>query len=132
MNATLSEEIRNCRDGVFKNPYQGTDKKVVFICSMGILRSATGARLYAKYYNTRTAGSYPDALIPLTANLIVWADELVFVNRENYNNTMEKYSSNQYLNELLKDKSVILDIPNKYPHMHPMLVDEFRKQYEDF
>jgi rhodanese-related sulfurtransferase len=43
---TLSEKIRDCRDGVVKNPFQGTDKKVVFVCSMGILRSATAARIY--------------------------------------------------------------------------------------
>ena len=79
---TLSDEIRACRDGVIHNPFQGKDKKVVFVCSMGILRSATAARLYAHKYNTRSTGSWNDALIPLTATLLEWADEVVFVNRE--------------------------------------------------
>ena len=51
----LSSTIKNYRGGIFANPYQGNDKKVVFICSMGILRSATAARIYGRKYNTRTA-----------------------------------------------------------------------------
>jgi len=67
------------------NPYQGQDKRVVFVCSAGILRSATAARMYANKYNTRAAGSEEYALIPLTNDLVLWANELVFVNKENYN-----------------------------------------------
>ena len=55
---TFSDEIRLCRDGVVNNPYQGKDKKVLFVCSMGILRSATAARIYANRFNTRCAGTY--------------------------------------------------------------------------
>lgn len=127
---TLSDEIRDCRDGVVKNPYQGKDKKVVFVCSMGILRSATGARLYAHKYNTRTAGTWSDALVPLTPILMAWADELVFVSKSNYDSVMDAIEDNEIRNEI-KDKSLYLDIPDKYPHMHPELVRAFKEQYED-
>lgn len=128
MTKTLSDEIRACRDGVVKNPYQGPDKRVVFVCSMGILRSATGARLYAHKYNTRTAGSWPDALVPLTPMLMAWADELVFVNKENYDNIIDKLEG--AMHTFVASKSKVLNIPDKYPHMHPELIKAFEEQYE--
>src|SRR3990172_8814218 len=98
----LSNIIRECKDGAAGNPYQGSDKKVLFVCSMGILRSATGARLYASRYNTRSAGTYSDALIPVTPILLVWADEIVFVNHSNYMAVKDEYE------ELIKGKSRVL------------------------
>lgn len=127
---TLSEQIRDCRDGVVRNPFQGPDKKVVFVCSMGILRSATGARLYAHKYNTRTAGTWPDALVPLTPILIEWADEIVFVNQENANQIFAKLDPQEYIR--VKEKSKVLNIPDNYPHMAPELIKAFQEQYEDF
>lgn len=126
---TKSDEIRNCRDGVVANPFQGKDKKVVFICSMGILRSATGARLYAHKYNTRSAGTWADALVPLTPVLIAWADQLVFVNKSNYDQARAKYVGTP-LYHILTDKAKVLDIPDNYEHMHPKLIEAFEQQYE--
>jgi predicted protein tyrosine phosphatase len=127
MTKTLSEQIRACRDGVVKNPYQGSDKKVLFVCSMGILRSATAARLYAPKYNTRSAGSWGDALIPLTPILLAWAQEIVFVNKENYNNAVVEFGE-----EVFKETPTkVLNIPDQYPHMHPELIKAFKEQYED-
>lgn len=128
MTQTLSDKIRDCRDGVVKNPYQGKDKRIVFVCSMGILRSATGARIYAHKYNTRTAGSWPDALIPLTPMLMAWADELVFVNQENYDNIINQLEGSMHT--FVASKSKVLNIPDKYPHMHPELIKAFEEQYE--
>lgn len=124
---TLSEQIKNCREGPFSNPFQGDDKKVVFVCSMGILRSATGARLYAHKYNTRSCGTWAEALIPLSENLLQWADEVVFVNAENYSNAISKFGLEQ-LNSIPSIR--VLKIPDEYPHMHPKLVQAFKEQYE--
>lgn len=107
----------------YNNPYQGPDKRVLFVCSAGLLRSATGARLYAKKYNTRACGSTSYALIPISDNLIVWADEIVFVNEENYLDVTDKYN-------LEKKKIVVLDIPDNYSHMAPELIQAFSNQYE--
>lgn len=123
---TFSDDIRKCRDGVVRNPYQGKDKKVLFVCSMGILRSATAARIYAHKYNTRSAGTYSDALIPLSPILIAWADEIVFVNKENYEMFKKRVDD-------VGDYNVkVLDIPDRYEHMHPELIKSFEEQYEDF
>lgn len=129
---SFSDQIRLCRSGVVNNPYQGKDKKVVFVCSMGILRSATGARLYARRYNTRSAGTWPDALIPLTPLLISWADELVFVNKENWEQMIKRYSVIDGATDLFQKikEAKVLDIPDSYEHMHPALVNAFEEQYE--
>lgn len=124
---TLSNQIRNSRTGAAYNPFQGTDKKVLFVCSMGILRSATGARLYAHKHNTRSAGTYEEALIQVTPLLLEWADEVVFVNMENYQTVIQ----DEDLSPLLEARPFkILDIPDEYEHMHPSLVRAFEQQYE--
>ena len=126
MTKTLSDQIRACRDGVVKNPYQGTDKKVLFVCSMGILRSATAARIYAHKYNTRSAGSWGDALIPLTPMLLAWADEIVFVNQSNFEGAVREFG----LEVFQETDTVVLNIPDSYPHMHHKLIEAFEEQYE--
>lgn len=128
IETNLSNKIRLCKDGPVNNPYQGKDKKVLFVCSMGILRSATGARLYANKYNTRSAGSYADALIPVTGVLLSWADEVVFVNVSNYTDIMDNLESDE--REELSRKSIVLSIPDCYEHMHPKLQAAFHEQYE--
>ena len=107
------------------NPYQGEDKRVLFVCSAGLLRSATGARLYAKKYNTRAAGSHPYALIPVTSELLIWAQEVVFVNEENYRQVVQHFDLDEFPC-LIK----VLDIPDQYEHMHPKLIEAFEQQYE--
>lgn len=108
------------------NPYQGTDKRILFVCSAGILRSATAARVYAKKYNTRAAGSAPYALIPVNRDLLVWANEVVFMNKENYESVKLDYP---WIDEI---NVTVLNIPDMYEHMSPKLLDELREQYEDF
>lgn len=62
------------------NPFQGKAKRVLCVCSAGLLRSPTMANvLHQKYgYNTRSAGVTIDfALIPVDEVLLMWADEIV-------------------------------------------------------
>jgi predicted protein tyrosine phosphatase len=125
----LSQKIRDYRGGVYANPYQGTDKRVVFVCSMGILRSATAARIYGCKYNTRTAGTWPDALVRLSPELVSWADEIVFVNQSNYLSSLDRFQENEVLFEKIK-KAKVLNIPDDYEHMHPKLIEAFQEQYE--
>lgn len=65
---------------VSKNPYQGLYKRILCVCSAGILRSATTALVLSKEpfnFNTRSAGLEKYALIPVTEVLLEWADEIV-------------------------------------------------------
>jgi predicted protein tyrosine phosphatase len=107
------------------NVYQGRDKKVLFVCSAGILRSATAARIYANKYNTRAAGSHEYALIPVSGDLLLWADEVVFVNEENYRTVCLRFDLDTF-----DCKIRVLNIPDYYNHMQPELVMAFDAQYE--
>ena len=111
----------------FDNPYQGNDKRVLFVCSAGLLRSATAARIYAKKYNTRAVGSESYALIPITHELLLWAHEVVFVNKENHDTVAKNFDLTEF-----PCKVIVLDIPDQYEHMHVKLIEAFKEQYEDF
>lgn len=117
-------------DSKSRNPYdtiyQGTDKRVLFVCSAGLLRSATAARIYGRKYNTRCAGTGKEyALIHLSEPLMDWADEIVFVHPRNYDQAGFYFDLVAY-----KDKIRILDIPDEFEHMDPRLIDHFYQQYE--
>ena len=63
------------------NEYQGPYKRVLCVCSAGLLRSPTAALVLSQEpfnYNTRAAGLDVDfALIPVDDVLVKWADEIV-------------------------------------------------------
>ena len=126
MVQNLTDKILQYSNGVVANPYQGKDKKVLFVCSAGILRSATAARMYAGKYNTRCAGTGMEyALIKLDEQLMDWADEIVFVNPWNYDQAGFYFDLVPY-----RDKMKVLNIPDEHEHMAPELVQAFEEQYE--
>lgn len=110
----------------YNHSAQGEFTRLLFVCSAGILRSATGANYYAKLgYNTRCCGTADFALIPLSVNLIQWADRIVFVNRENYREAVSKFSRLQDIT-LKLSKSIVLDIPDVFDYNDPSLIFEFK------
>lgn len=96
------------------NQYQTDAKKVLCVCAAGVLRSPTMAFvLHRKLgFNTRAVGSDIDwALIPISQALIVWADEIVFVDTKSF-----KELDTECL-DYIKDIGVpctILNIPDNY------------------
>jgi predicted protein tyrosine phosphatase len=117
------------------NPFQGKDKKVLCVCSAGLLRSPTTALvLHAEYgYNTRACGvSEEYALIPLSEALIAWADEIVFVNPENYYSAIDNYNeeASPRAYKWLREKSIVLDIADDYDYNSPALRETILWQYK--
>lgn len=76
MNEFLMNRLANCG-----NSYQGTYKRVLVVCSAGLLRSPTAALVLSQApynYNTRAAGLVKEfALIPVDEVLLTWAEEIV-------------------------------------------------------
>jgi predicted protein tyrosine phosphatase len=69
------------------NKFQTSAKKVLCCCSAGLLRSPSLANVLHKAlgFNTRAVGCDKEyALIPISQALIWWADEIVFVNKDNF------------------------------------------------
>ena len=113
----------------FDNPYQGKYPKVLFVCSAGILRSATAAYWFGSKYgwNTRAAGSALYALVPLSVNLITWADTIYFVAEENYQEAKKAFEDFLDIGEM-ESKSKVLDIPDIYNYRDPDLIYKLEEQ----
>lgn len=106
----------------YDNIFQGPKRRVLFVCSAGMLRSATAAAVGAELgFNTRSCGSHNYALIPISVNLIHWAQSIFFVNIENFREVQCTFAGNTEILELLKEKSNIWDIEDDYAYDDPML-----------
>jgi predicted protein tyrosine phosphatase len=129
----FSENTKNA--AIFKtsapyaNPYQGQAPRWLFVCSAGLLRSPTGAALAIKHgINARSCGSnFNYALIPCSANLINWAEKIIFVNKENLWQLEDNFLGHKDLLEQIERKAVVLNIPDNFEYMDPELVQEFEK-----
>lgn len=112
----------------FSNEYQGIYSRYLFVCSAGMLRSPTGAAVATKLgYNARSCGSADYALIPLSVNLVHWADKIFFVQEENYVVALETFARDIPTQNLIRNKAKVLDIEDQYNYMDLGLVQIFEK-----
>ena len=110
------------------NSFQGTTKKVLTVCSAGLLRSATLQNMLIKEYgyNVRNCGTDESyALIPISEALVLWADEIVFVNKENFNSVRVELETLKVIH-----KCYVLNIPDQYAFNDPELIKICKEQYE--
>lgn len=109
------------------NPGQGDAKRVLCVCSAGLLRSPTAANIiHQDYgYNTRACGDEPAfALVMFDEVLIQWADQIVCMGPEN------SKVVNRALDELDLNKEVVeLDIQDSFPYMNKGLIELIRERY---
>jgi predicted protein tyrosine phosphatase len=109
------------------NPYQGAYKKVLCVCSAGLLRSPTAARVLQEDYgfNTRACGVVEEyALIPISAALVLWADEIVFME-----NTHFKWVKDYLEEHRMLDKVTVLNIEDNHSYNSEELRAQIREQY---
>jgi predicted protein tyrosine phosphatase len=114
----MFNRIGNCH-----NQFQGKFKKVLCVCSAGLLRSPTAAVVLSQEpfnYNTRAAGMDKEfALIPVDEVLLEWADEIV---------CMEKVHLLQ-LKRMTKKPVICLEIEDSFEYRNPKLVELIQKKY---
>jgi predicted protein tyrosine phosphatase len=108
------------------NPYQGDTPRALFICSAGLLRSATAAHIFSAPpydWNTRTAGiDTAFALNPVTEALLCWADHIFVMDDIQWQMIRLLFSESEHLNEIML-RVQVLHIPDKYSYRHPELID---------
>jgi predicted protein tyrosine phosphatase len=106
----------------YANPYQGVATRILFVCSAGMLRSPTAADVATRAgYNARSCGSSIEmALIPLSVNLIMWAEKIVFMNSSNKIEAAQKFFGD---NESMKriDGGVVWHVEDVYDRDDPTL-----------
>lgn len=117
------------RYGIHSNSYQGHYDKVLCVCSAGILRSATAAHVLAgEPYNcnTRNVGTAGYALIPVTEDLIQWADYIVCMEPEH-----EIYVRNKMIEWHYKKPIITLHIEDIYEYRNPELIELIKEKYSE-
>lgn len=126
--------IRAYTDEIFEltapwdNIYQGAQTRMLFVCSAGLLRSPTAAKVAAQMgYNSRSCGSHSYALIPLSVNLLTWAQKIYFLNEENYHESLDVFKFDPESIKLLKDKSIVWDIDDQFNYDDFTLKEEVKK-----
>lgn len=120
---TLTSKIFNA-NAPFGNSYQGDGLKIVFVCSVGMLRSPTFADVANSMngkFNARSCGSSSVALIPLSVNLITWADKIVFMNRENKDEAIKTFEAVGY-DEDINMKAIVAGVDDDFPRNDPKLI----------
>lgn len=94
-------------------------KKLLFICSQNKLRSPTAEAVFNDHERLEvlSAGLNNDAEVPVTPELIEWA-QIIFVMENTHRNKLSKK-----FKPYLKGKRVVcLDIPDDYEYMDPVLI----------
>ena len=117
------------------NPYQGKERKVLCLCSAGLLRSPTAANvLHQQYgYNTRAAGVAEEyALIPVDEVLLEWADEIVCV-EPSVRDRLLNWMGGDGLpdNERWTKKITVLNIPDNFSWNDSKLRKLIIEQYQE-
>jgi len=106
------------------NEWQGEFKRVLCVCSAGLLRSPTTAFVLSQEpfnYNTRCAGLTPEfALIPVDDVLLEWADEIVCMDKK----------QERELKAKTQKPVICLDIPDRFGYRSPELIKMVKQQYE--
>ncbi len=118
----MTDEIDMNRLWNVKNPNQGAFRKVLCVCSAGLLRSPTAALILSKSpfnFNTRAAGLESYALIPVDNILLEWADEVVCMSLQQ----VEQLQDRGY-----KGKILNLDVPDNYEYRNPSLITIMKKK----
>jgi len=102
-------------------------KRVLFVCTANIDRSPTAESLLKERgeFEVKSAGIWPSARRRITMDLIDWAD-IIFV--------MEDYHKDAILTlkPEVKDKVIVLNIPDIYLRNDPELVRILREKLTEY
>jgi predicted protein tyrosine phosphatase len=99
----------------YDNSSQTNALRIVFVCSVGMLRSPTAQAVATRRgHNARAAGSCTDiALVPLSCNLINWAQYIIFMNGENFDQALAEFDAVGYHHDI-RDKATVWDIGDNF------------------
>lgn len=94
-------------------------KRVLFVCTQNRLRSPTAEQVFSNRpgFEVASAGIDPAAGVPVSPELLEWADVIFVMERAHRNKLAKRFGPH------LKSKRVVcLDIPDEFEYMDPALV----------
>lgn len=107
------------------NPYQGDYKKVLCVCSAGLLRSPTVAYVLSQEpynFNTRAVGLDADfALIVIDKVLVHWADEIIVMTERHIREIEQKFNPTCPI--------INLDISDSFNYRDSELIKLIKERY---
>lgn len=97
-----------------------TPRRLLFICRLNRSRSATAERLFGKRtdLDVRSAGTAPDALVRVNANMLDWADVIFIMDSEQRHWLDTTFAGHPALGRVL-----CLDIPDDFTFLQRELVE---------
>ncbi len=100
-------------------------RHVLFLCSQNRLRSPTAEQVFADWpgVETASAGVLADADVPVSPELLQWAEVIFVMERAHRTRLASRYR--QWLNG---KRVICLDIPDDYDFMAPALVELLKKK----
>jgi predicted protein tyrosine phosphatase len=103
---------------------QGNYKRVLFVCSGGMLRSATAAHWAASAleWNTRNCGTMDEALPPAHVNLLEWAERIYCMEDRHRSSLIDQFPWAQ-------QKMEVLNISDIYCYRDPDLIAELARRF---
>jgi predicted protein tyrosine phosphatase len=116
--------------GGHSNKYQGRYKRVLCVCSRGLLRSPTTAVVLAGEgygFNTRSCGIDHRALIQVNSVLIQWADEVVCM-EEHHAKVVRSLTAD--LGTFGYQSVIVLGIRDQYAYRDEELVKLIKEKYD--
>ena len=104
-------------------------KHVLFLCSQNKLRSPTAEAIFSNIegFKVRSAGLNNDAVVPISPELVEWADYIFVMEKSHRNKLKKKYR--KYIN---KQRIICLDIPDEYEFMDEELIRLLKQRIGSF
>lgn len=99
--------------------------RLLFVCSQNALRSPTAEKVFSGWpgLEVKSAGTDRDAVVPLNAELIAWADVVVVMEIWHRDRILKRFR-----NAMAGKRVVVLGIPDEYDYMEPALVEILKVQ----
>jgi protein-tyrosine phosphatase len=101
------------------------DIRVLFVCHHNRRRSATAERVFAKDsgLEVRSAGTSPDALVPVNQRMLDWADIVFVMDDEQHRALMRAFPGHA-----APPRAVVLHVKDDYHFLDPELISELREK----
>lgn len=116
------------RMSVIDNPYQGQYKRILAVCSGGVLRSPTTAWLLSNEpfnANTRSCGTEDYAVIHMDEALLRWASQIVCMEPRHLTKIKEMLGKHHIEREV-----ICLNIPDNFRYRDERLIELITKAYK--
>jgi predicted protein tyrosine phosphatase len=115
--------------GLLVSPKEVAVKKVLFVCSRNKLRSPTAEQIFCDRpgFEVVSAGTDRSAAVPLSVDLVGWAEVIFVMEKTHRKKVQEKYRAH-----MKSTRIESLDIPDDYDYMDQDLVDLLHRKLDKF